>query len=157
MIRPTLPAETDALVALTTATEMFKPIEVVALREVLDDFYSTNHVHDHHAIVLEENGEILGFAYYAPTPMTDRTWHLYWIVVRKDQQGRGVGGRLLRYVEEDLRDRRKARLLIIETGSLPHYELTRAFYRKHGYEQHALLKDFYAEGDSMVVFRKTFG
>jgi GNAT superfamily N-acetyltransferase len=155
MIRPTTPADTETLVALTDATGMFKPIEVVALREVLDDFHATNHTDDHHAITLEENGDILGFAYYGPAPMTDRTWQLWWIVVRKDQQGRGVGGRLLRFVEDDLRTKRNARVLFIETGSLPHYELTREFYRKHSYEQHALLKDFYADGDSMVVFRKT--
>ncbi len=154
MIRPTTPAETDTLVALADATSMFKPIEVVALREVLDDFHATEHLNDHHAITFVDGGEVLGFAYYAPTPMTDRTWHLYWIAVRKDQQGRGVGGQLLRYVEDDLRNNRNARLLLIETGSVPHYEPTRAFYRKHGYEQHALVQDFYADGDSMVVFRK---
>ena len=44
--------------------------------------------------------------------------------------------------------------MFIETSSLPHSELTRKFYRKSGYEQHALLEDFYAAGDSMVVFRK---
>jgi ribosomal protein S18 acetylase RimI-like enzyme len=74
--------------------------------------------------------------------------------VRKDAQARGVGSRLLTFVENELRSRHNARLLFIETGSTPHYELTRAFYRKHGYEQHALLSDFYATGDSMVVFRK---
>ena len=47
-------------------------------------------------------------------------------------------------------------MLFIETSSLPMYEPTRRFYLKHGYEQHALLKDFYAAGDSMVVFRKSF-
>ena len=31
-----------------------------------------------------------------------------------------------------------------------------AFYRKHGYEQHATLQDFYADGDDMVIFRKAF-
>ena len=46
------------------------------------------------------------------------------------------------------------RVLFVETGSLPHYELTRKFYLNNGYEQHALLKDYYAAGDSMVVFRK---
>ena len=42
----------------------------------------------------------------------------------------------------------------IETSSLPHYEPTRRFYLKHGYELGATLRDFYAEGDDMVVFRK---
>jgi ribosomal protein S18 acetylase RimI-like enzyme len=154
MIRPTIPADTAALVALTEATGLFKPIEVVALRKVLDDYHAINHADDHHAVTLEEAGEILGFAYYGPAPMTERTWQLWWIAVRKDQQGRGVGGQLLRYVENDIAVNRHGRVLFIETGSLPHYELTRQFYRKHGYEQHALLKDFYADGDSMVVFRK---
>ena len=154
MIRPTTPAETDTLVALTDATGLFKPFEVVALREVLDDFHATHHADDHHAVTCEIEGAIAGFAYYAPAPMTEGTWQLYWIAVRKDQQGRGIGSELLRYVEKDIRENRHGRLLFIETGSLPHYELTRQFYRKNGYEQHALLRDFYAKGDSMVVFRK---
>ena len=40
---------------------------------------------------------------------------------------------------------------------MPHYELTRRFYLKHGYEQHATIRDFYAEGDAMVIFRKRLG
>jgi GNAT superfamily N-acetyltransferase len=154
MIRPTNPDETDALVAMTDATGLFKPIEIVALREVLDDYHAVQHAEGHFAITCEEDATILGFAYYAPAEMTDRTWYLYWIAVRQDQQGRGVGTRLLRHVEDDIRANLHGRVLFIETGSLPHYELTRQFYRKNGYEQHALLQDFYAEGDSMVVFRK---
>ncbi len=154
MIRPTTPADTDTLVALTQATGLFKPHEIVALREVLDDYHAANHADDHHAITCVEAGEIVGFAYYGPAPMTEGTWQLWWIAVRKDQQGRGAGTQLLRFVEEDLREKHCGRVLFIETGSLPHYELTRRFYLKHGYEQHALLKDFYADGDSMVVFRK---
>jgi ribosomal protein S18 acetylase RimI-like enzyme len=159
MIRPTTPADTDALVRLTEATGLFKPLEVVALREVLDDFHAFNHAEDHHAITCEadgtygQDGAIVGFAYYAPAPMTEGTWQLYWIAVRKDRQGQGIGGELLRHVEADIA-RQRGRVLFVETGSMPHYEMTRQFYRKNGYEQHSLLKDFYAEGDSMVVFRK---
>ena len=154
MIRPATPADTDALVALTDATAMFKPIEISALREVLDDYYSTNQADGHFAITYSEESALLGFAYYAPAPMTDRTWQLWWIVVKKDVQGKGIGGKLLRHVEAHLRANGLGRVLFIETGSLPHYEPTRQFYRNHGYEQTALLRDFYADGDSMVVFRK---
>jgi hypothetical protein len=59
----------------------------------------------------------------------------------------------LRHAEEDIR-RQHGRLLLIETSSLPHYELTRHFYLKHGYEQGCVLRDYYADGDDMVVFRK---
>jgi GNAT superfamily N-acetyltransferase len=154
MIRPTTPADTDILVALADVTGLFKPLEIAALREVFDDFHATHHADNHHVITFEDDGEIVGFAYYAPVTMTEGTWQLYWIAVRKDRQGRGVGGQLLRHVEDDIRANHVGRVLFIETGSLPHYELTRQFYRKNGCEQHALLEDFYADGDSMVVFRK---
>jgi ribosomal protein S18 acetylase RimI-like enzyme len=153
-IRPTTPQETDLLIEITAATGLFKPIEIQALREVFDDYFAVNHREGHISISCEEDGRALGFAYYAPAPMTDRTWYLYWIVVKKDVQARGIGSRMLAHVEHDIRTNRQGRVLFVETGSLPHYELTRQFYRKNGYEQHALLKDFYAAGDSMVVFRK---
>lgn len=154
MIRPTLPADTERLVELTAATEHFKPLEIQALREVLDDYHATNRELGHLSVTCEVDGRILGFAYYAPAEMTDRAWHLWWIAVRKGEQARGLGTRLLRFVEDDIRARFHGRVLFIETGSLPHYEPTRRFYVKNGYEEHAILKDFYAAGDSMVVFRK---
>ncbi len=153
-IRPTTPAETDALVALTEATGLFKPIEIEALREVLDDYHATTHAFGHRCVTYAADGEVLGFAYYAPAAMTDRSWYVWWIVVRKAAQARGIGSTLLNHLEGDIRATHRGRVIFIETGSLPHYELTRRFYLKNGYEQHALLRDFYAAGDSMVVFRK---
>ena len=85
--------------------------------------------------------------------MTDRTWYLYWIAVTKHTQARGIGGTLLQYVEDDIREQR-GRILLIETSSLPYYDLTRKFYVKHDYEQAAVIDDFYADGDNLVVFRK---
>src|SRR5439155_26143744 len=96
---------------------------------------------------------ILGYAYYAPTPMTDRTWQLWWIAVTKQTQAKGIGSKLLKYVEDDIRSKR-GRILLIETSSLPHYDPTRKFYLKHGYEQEAIMRDYYADGDNLVVFRK---
>ena len=71
----------------------------------------------------------------------------------KQIQARGVGTALLHHAEEEIR-REHGRLLLIETSSLPHYEPTRRFYLKHGYEQAVVLRDFYADGDDLVVFRK---
>jgi ribosomal protein S18 acetylase RimI-like enzyme len=153
MIRATVPSDTPALVALAEATRVFKPIEIEALQEVLDDYHAQMRQYGHGAITFEQDGQIVGFAYYAPTAMTDRGWHLYWIAVSKQTQARGVGGQLLHFVEEDIRGAR-GRQLLIETSSLPHYELTRRFYLKHGYEQACVQPDYYADGDDMVVFRK---
>jgi GNAT superfamily N-acetyltransferase len=153
MIRPTVPADTPALVAVGEGTRVFKPMEIEALREVLDDYHASEHALGHHCVTYEREGEPIGFAYYAPAAMTDRTWYLYWIAVSRDTHAKGIGTQLLRHVEEDIR-RLGGRVLFIETSSLSHYELTRRFYLKHRYEQAAVLRDFYSGGDDMVVFRK---
>jgi ribosomal protein S18 acetylase RimI-like enzyme len=153
MIRPTVPDDTPALVPLAEGTGVFKPHEIEALREVLDDYFADNHALGHRCVTAEKGGRVLGFAYYAPAAMTDRTWYLYWIAVSRDVQARGTGGLLLRHAEDEVRGL-GGRLLLIETSSLPHYELTRRFYLKHGYEVAATIRDYYADGDDMVVFRK---
>ncbi len=156
MIRPTLPADSSEIVRLADATGVFKPLEIVALSEVLADFFTTNHAHGHQAITFLDDVTTLGFAYFAPAAMTDRTWYLYWIAVSKETQAKGIGSQLLQFVEKEI-GRQKGRQLLIETSSLPHYELTRRFYLKQDYEQAAVVPDYYAEGDHMIVFRKRFG
>jgi len=153
MIRPTVPEDTPGLVALAEGTTVFKPLEIQALREVLDDYHAHEKEVGHRCVTYEKDGEIVGFAYYAPAAMTDRAWYLYWIAVKRDTHARGIGSEILKYVEGDIGNQ-KGRLFLIETSSLPHYGLTRKFYEKHGYDQAAVLKDYYADGDDMVVFRK---
>ena len=153
MIRPTTEADTPHLLKLTEGTGVFKPHEIEALNEVLSDYHAGNQEDGHIAVTCEEHGAIVGYAYYAPAAMTDRTWYLYWIAVTRDTQAKGIGGKLLRYAEDDIR-KRDGRVLFIETSSLPHYELTRKFYLKHGYEVTGVLRDYYSDGDDMVVFRK---
>jgi len=153
MIRPTVPADTPILLRIAEETAVFKPQEIVALREVLEDFHSENE--DHFCITYEKGAQILGFAYFAPAAMTDRSWHLYWIAVSKQAQAKGIGGELLHRVEDTVRQK-NGRQLLIETSSLSHYEPTRRFYLKHGYEKAGLQPDYYADGDDMVIFRKRF-
>jgi ribosomal protein S18 acetylase RimI-like enzyme len=155
LIRPTLPSDHHALLALARNTGVFKPLEIEALEEVLLDYHAANHAHGHRSLTFEQADEILGFAYFAPAAMTDRTWYLYWIAVGKQTQARGIGGELLKFVEDEIR-RHQGRMLLIETSSLEHYDLTRRFYLKHGYDRVASVPDYYAEGDDMVVFRKHF-
>jgi ribosomal protein S18 acetylase RimI-like enzyme len=156
MIRSTIPDDVPRLLAIARGTGVFKAHEIVALEEVLADYFAGDKEQGHRAVTCETDGQVAGFAYYAPDGMTDRTWFLYWIAVSKQLQARGVGSRLLRHAETDIR-RERARLLLIETSSLPHYEPTRRFYLKHGFEQAGVLKDYYADGDDLIVFGKRLG
>src|SRR5208337_2897179 len=111
----------------------------------LDDYHAFNREDGHMSVTDELHGEVIGFAYYAPAAMTDRTWYLYWIAVSKTTQARGVGSALLRHAENEIR-KLQGRILLIETSGLPHYDLTRKFYLKHDYEQAAVIRDFYSDG-----------
>ena len=118
MIRPVRPDDTPELLEIARGTGVFKPAEIVALREVLDDYHREAHARGHRADAFEHDGLPIGFVYYAPASMTDRTWYLYWIAVDKTVQARGTGGTLLRHAEDQIRLER-GRLLLVETSSLP--------------------------------------
>lgn len=139
---------------MARGTNAFKHMEIQALGEVLDDYHAQNFAHGHRGVAIEKEEGVVGFAYFAPAAMTDRTWSLWWIVVDRQVQTRGIGGELLEFVEREVRAA-TGRILLIETSSQPKYERTRRFYLKHGYSQVAAVPDFYAEGDDMLFFCKT--
>jgi ribosomal protein S18 acetylase RimI-like enzyme len=153
MIRPTESSDTAALIAVARGTGVFKPLELVALEEVLADYHARESAHGHRAITLERDGRASGFAYYAPSSMSERGWYLWWIAVDRALHGQGLGRALLSHAEDDVRAR-AGRIIFIETSSLDRYEPTRRFYLGLGYEKSAELRDFYADGDDLVVFAK---
>ena len=153
MLRPTIPADTPALLSLTTGTGVFQPHVVEALEEVLADYHREGADYGHLCFTYLDKKAIVGFIYLAPVAMTDRTWELWWIVVDADRQGQGIGSQLLGLTENLVR-RQLGRVLFIETSSLPHYAPTQRFYLKHGYTLVATLPDYYAHGDAKVVFSK---
>jgi ribosomal protein S18 acetylase RimI-like enzyme len=92
-------------------------------------------------------------AYYEPARATDGTWYLTLIAVRREVQGQGRGAALLHDVEHLLQAQGQ-RVLLVETSGLPAFARTRTFYTKCGYVEEARVRDYYAAGDDMVLFRK---
>jgi hypothetical protein len=62
------------------------------------------------------------------------------LVVESEQRIRHAGGRHV----------------YIETSGRSQYSSTRAFYERCGYERVAEMADFYAPGDSKLIYRKVF-
>lgn len=102
-------------------------------------------------LVARQGEAILGFAAYGRRPLTEATFDLYWLGTGQPFQGRGIGKRLLRQVEEEVR-KLGGKLLIIETAGRPEFEPTRQFYLHAGCEPEARIRDFYAPGDDLVIF-----
>jgi ribosomal protein S18 acetylase RimI-like enzyme len=153
VIRPAEPADAPRLAELTAATGLFRPGEIDTLRNLLE-FYFDEEPADHCCFARRSGGRVDGYIYLGATEeATDGTWYVWWIAVDPSGQGRGAGRELLRFGEEEAR-RRGARVLFVETSGLPSYEGTRQFYERAGYEREAVLRDYYRDGDDMVVFRK---
>jgi GNAT superfamily N-acetyltransferase len=129
-------------------TESWPDVESIMLDSL------NGNLEDHTWIVRENNdGEVVGAAYYAPEPFSHRMWNLYFLGVRPGQQGAGTSSALVAHVEEVLRNRGE-RVLIIETSGVDGFEATREFYRKQGYAEEARIREFYGPGDDKVVFWK---
>ncbi|MBP7126110.1 GNAT family N-acetyltransferase [Myxococcota bacterium] len=95
-------------------------------------------------------GTITGYILWGRTLFTRETCDLYWMAVDPKEQGRGIGRRLIRIMEADMRARGE-RFVRIETSSLPHYRNTREFYRSVGYPEVVRLPDFYAPGNDLCI------
>lgn len=64
-----------------------------------------------------------------------------------------MGRALLRSAEAEAR-RRGGRLLLVETSSTPEYGLARRLYERSGYHLEAVVHDFYAPGDDLVIYAR---
>ncbi|BDP43843.1 hypothetical protein DAETH_38120 (plasmid) [Deinococcus aetherius] len=131
---------------------MFSPQDAGVVDRMMTDYFGGARDEGHLCLIDEEEGT-RGVAYVLPVTATEGTWELLMIAVRPGLQGQGRGGALLRRVEDDLRSQ-GGRLLLVQTSGTPDFARTRAFYAKSGYEQEARVRDYYAPGVDMILFRK---
>jgi ribosomal protein S18 acetylase RimI-like enzyme len=149
-LRPVGRAHRARLEQLTRATGLFREEEVATAVELLDESAGD----DDYRFLGAFDGELLiGYACFGPTPGTEATYDLYWIVVDRPRQGSGIGSQLLAEVEQRLTTD-DARLIVVETSSRADYAPTRGFYEARGYTRTATIPEYYAPGDDLVVFTK---
>jgi ribosomal protein S18 acetylase RimI-like enzyme len=140
--------------AINANTSVFSQEEVECVDELWAEYQTLGAERSGYYFVVEkEDGKVLGYACYGPRALTDRTYDLYWIAVGPYARRGGVGRGLLA-ATEDAVHKLGGRLLIVETSGLLKYEPTRAFYLATGYILEARLKDFYSDGDDLVIFTK---
>ena len=152
-IRPLARGDREPLRELLRATGVFTDEEVLIALELIDAVLNKPDQRDYIIRTCEEDGSVLGYYCVGPTPATAATYDLYWIAVRPECHGRGIGTALQEHAEELIRSR-GGRLIVAETSSQPRYEPTRMFYRSRGYDEVARIRDYYREGDDLVVYGK---
>ena len=150
-LRPVGRAQRARLEALTAACGLFRPEEVAVAVELLEE--SVAGTDDYRFVGAYAGEELVGYACWGPTPGTEGTWDLYWIVVDPARQGQGIGTQLLTTVEQRLKAE-GGRLIVVETSSRADYAATLGFYERRGYARAATIPEYYAPGDDLVIYLK---
>jgi len=145
--------EVEQIVSVTRAAQVFDAEEIAAVQELVDDYVAKGDASTYRFLSYRLDGRIVGYTCYGKRSLTDSTFDLYWICSAPSAQRKGVGYALLQQTEQEIRAI-GGRLLVVETSSSPEYESARRFYDSHGYRREAVIQDFYAEGDGLVLYSK---
>lgn len=149
-------SDREAVRRITQSTGFFSAEEVDVAVELIDDRLHRGDLSDYHFVFADVNGETIGYACHGEIECTAGSHDLYWIAVRDDQRGGGLGRQLMSRVEK-LIAQSGGRRLYIDTSLRAQYEPTRRFYERCGYRAEATLADFYGPGDSKVIMSKVIG
>jgi ribosomal protein S18 acetylase RimI-like enzyme len=103
--------------------------------------------------MVDDQDQPVGYICYGPTPMTQGTFDLYWIVVDPNFQGKGIGSKLLDFLEEGVREK-GGQMILADTSTIPQYEKTKNFYIQNGFQEVAKVPDYYYPGNDRVTFCK---
>lgn len=122
------------------------------LDEMIKDYFENSESQDIWFTTSIQNSPV-SIAYCAPEAMTEGAYNLYAIAVHKDYQGKGVGKKMINFIETLLISKGK-RILIVETSGKPEFELTRKFYKQCNYTLQAIIPEFYDVDDDKIVFWK---
>jgi len=149
-----LPGDLQSVRTIVRATGFFSDEEVDVAVELVDAGLTGDSLGSYLFCFCEDDsGRVLGYTCYGPVICTVGSFDLYWIAVHPDFQGTGIGGELLKRTEDRIRSL-AGRRIYIETASRDLYKPTQGFYSKAGYHAEATLKDYYAEGDSKIIYVK---
>jgi GNAT superfamily N-acetyltransferase len=156
MRRDVEPRDAQAVEDLVRATGVFSEAEALIARELVEERLDRGARSGYEFLFLDDEEGLLGYACFGPIPCTQESFDLYWIAVRPERHGKGVGRRILQAAEEEIA-RAGGTRIYVETSTRAAYDPTRAFYERCGYTRAATLDDFYAKGDGKAIYLKVVG
>ena len=147
------PRDREVVRDIIMASGFFSSDEVTIAVELVDERLAQGQQSGYYFIFAEHDNKVIGYTCFGPIPGTLVSYDLYWIAVRNQYRGQGVGSILIRRSEETIAALGGQRIYV-ETSSRPLYTPTHAFYDTQGYRQEAFLEDYYAPGDSKLIYVK---
>jgi GNAT superfamily N-acetyltransferase len=150
-IYPSLPHERADVERVTLAAGNFQGDELSTPLELFDGYLRDPKVSGYNFVSAKRDDQVVGYACYGPTALTEGTYDLYWIVAEASAHGQGVGRALFEFVVNEIK-KQNGRLLMIWTSSTPDYERARNFYLRVGCRLEVQIKEFYRANDDLCIF-----
>ena len=148
-----IPYDVDSILNIVKSSGFFSTEEVEMAVELVQENLSKGESSGYCFLLVEFSERVVGYSCYGPIPCTKESCDLYWIAVLNEFRGQGIGRDLLERTEEKI-GKIGGKRIYLDTSSRDQYEPTRSFYRAGGFEQEAVLKDFYSPGDDKVIYVK---
>ncbi|MBK8976230.1 MAG: GNAT family N-acetyltransferase [Planctomycetes bacterium] len=146
--------DVEAVRTLVAGTGYFNDDEVRIAAELVEERLARGAPSGYEFVLLDAaDGSLAGYSCWGPIDGTACSYDLFWIAVRDDLRGAGLGRWLLRATEDRIAERGGGRVYA-ETSGRAQYASTRAFYERCGYLREAELTDFYGPGDAKVFYVK---
>lgn len=148
-----LPEDRQQIREIVESTGFFHPWEVEIAVELADERLTKGAASGYEFLFADDQGRTDGYACFGEIPCTRGSYDVYWIAVRRECQGQGLGRRLMQLVEQRIQDL-AGRRIYLETSGRSDYLPTRTFYERCQYQLAAELPDFYAPGDAKIIYVK---
>jgi len=139
---------------LVGATGYFSADEIAIAAELVEERLNKGLRSGYEFLLAEQAGRLLGYACFGKIDGTQGSFDLYWIAVDPQIRGQGLGRLIFEKVEKAMAAI-GAISVYADTSSSDKYDSTRAFYNSVGFDEQARLEDFYAKGDSKIIFEKS--
>jgi ribosomal protein S18 acetylase RimI-like enzyme len=151
------PSDINSIRIIVESSGFFHDYEVDTAVELVEEFLESGEESGYKFVFLDdENDSLLAFSCFGEVACTWKRYDIYWIAVKDDQRGKGLGKLILQETEKQIASIGGI-IAYLETSSKELYLPTRTFYEKSGYFKEAVIKDFYEDGDSKVIYSKRLG
>ena len=148
-----VPTDIVDIVKIVRSTGFFSDEELDIAEELVEERLLKGTESGYYFLFMEMDGKLTGYSCYGPIPGTLNSFDLYWIAVKNESRGMGLGRLILEESEQKIASM-KGKRIYIETSSMEQYLPTRKFYEGCGYRAEAQLKNYYAPGDDKIIYVK---
>jgi ribosomal protein S18 acetylase RimI-like enzyme len=148
------PGDCEHVRRIVSSSGFFSPQEILVAVELVQERLDKGLMSGYQFLFAEIDDSPVGYTCFGPIACTKASYDLYWIAVANAFRGLGIGRELLSRTLRNMGSLGGVRVYV-ETSSRVQYDPTRSFYRRCGFKEEAVLRDFYDYGDHKVICAKT--